>query len=569
MILGLRTVPVALVAAATLAAQEPGAVRTLELRVVSAPAPGRVTIDRGRVDKLLVGDDVVLRPRQGGTYPGRIVEVGDRTSLVELRDREFSPAPGTRGDAILPAARFAVTPTAGPASRPVGTPTTTSRPNTTASPEHPPWRNQDQGYTKDQPLLGTARAVRPEERPLVWSLRTYAFGDLVKHPESDWDESFLRLGGDLRIDNPFGAGGAIRLNAELDRRDEYDGSRGASGLVRTLSYAWGGTRFDENRYEAGRFLQHDMPEFGTLDGFQWTRRLANGNRFGASLGFMPRPDDRFDGTQDFQLAAYHVWQLDALATDQLSAGFQQSLHSGDLDRSLLVLKGHHLPPEQWNFDGTLWIDLYDGADDVRGPGVGLTQALATARRASRDGDEVTFAWRHLEFPDLLRKEFLPLTPENLDRDRKDQLSVEGWLQSGSPHLRWRGYLAGWNDEGHTGGALELGGERRDWFVAGSRTSFDVFADTAEFAAIVGARGSVSAEVTDGRWDLFYEISRHHITGAASDRDDLMQHRVRAARTFYRLGGCELELHAQMQVWGDDLAWDLGFTFQKKFGSVHP
>ncbi len=111
--------------------------------------------------------------------------------------------------------------------------------------------------------------------------------------------------------------------------------------------------------------------------------------------------------------------------------------------------------------------------------------------------------------------------------------------------------------------------RRDWFVAGSRTNFDVFADTAEFEAVLGARCAFSAEVTDGRWDLFYEISRHHITGAASDRDDLMQHRVRAARTLYRTLGCELELHAQLQVWGDDLAWDLGFTFQKKFGSVHP
>lgn len=560
---GVRSATAVLIVGAALAAQADPAPRSLDLRVVSVPIPGRVTVDRGRVDKLQVGDEIVLRPRQGGTFPGRVVEVSDRTSLVELRDPGFAPAPGTRGDASLPASRF--TPVPAPAD-----PVPTSRPSTVpAPPEHPPWQNRDPGYTKDQPLLTGARAVRPEDRPLIWSLRTYAFGDLVKHPESDYDESFLRLGADLRVDNPGSAGGTLRANVELDRREEYDGERGAPGIVRTLSYAWGGTRFSENRYEVGRFLQHDMPEFGTLDGFQWTRRLENGNRFGASVGFMPRPDDGFDGASDFQLAAYHVWQLDALAVDELSAGFQHSLHSGSGDRSLFVLKGHHLPTEDWQLDATLWLDLYDGADATRGTGVGFTGAVASARRAWKDGTELSFGYRHLEFPELQRREFLPLTPAQLASDRADKLDAEAWIVGSDARQRWRGYLAAWNDEGHTGGALEVGGERRDWLVAGSRTNFDLFADTAEYESVFGARCAFTAEVGAGRWDLFYELSRHHLMGFPSDRNDLVQHRVRVARTLGRVLGCDLELHAQVQVWGDDLAMDLGFTFQRTFGSVHP
>ena len=553
-----------------LEAQVDPSFQTLELRVVSSPSRGRATVDRGRVDLLQLGDEIELFPRQGGRHRGRIVELGERTSLVELVELGFAPAPGTRGEARIPKSRIPAVQTrpSRPSAQPVDDPLQpASRPEVTPTPDHPPWPNQDPGFTKDKTLLAQSRAVRPSERPLTWSLRTYAFGDVVKHPESDYDESFLRLGADLRVDNPANGGGTFHMNAELARRQEYDGDTGAPLTLRALSYAWGGDRFAADRFEAGRFLQRDMPEFGTLDGFQWTRRLENNNRFGASIGFMPRPDDGFDGTSDMQLSVYHVWQLDAFATTQFSAGFQQTFHDGDIDRDLLVLKGHHLPNDEWQADATLWIDLYDGSDAAGGPGVGLTQAVASLSRTWKDGNRVDFSFRHLQLPEIDRFEFLNLTPQQLADDRADKLAAEVWLQSSRQELRWRGYLAAWNDEGHTGGAAEVGLERRGWLAHDSNTRIDLFLDTAEFTSVFGARADWAANVSDGRWNLFYEISRHHQVGFPSDRDDLMQHRVRVSRTLDRVLGFDLELHAQLQMWGDDLAWDLGFTFQRKFGSV--
>ena len=81
-------------------------------------------------------------------------------------------------------------------------------------------------------------------------------------------------------------------------------------LIQRLSYFQGGTRFSEKRWEAGRFLQHGMPEFGVLDGFEWTHRREGGDQFGASVGFMPQPDDDYESFADFQLAAYYLWVAD-------------------------------------------------------------------------------------------------------------------------------------------------------------------------------------------------------------------------------------------------------------------
>ena len=36
------------------------------------------------------------------------------------------------------------------------------------------------------------------------------------------------------------------------------------------------------RWEAGRFLQNGMPEFGVIDGGEWSSRRKNGDRYGIS-----------------------------------------------------------------------------------------------------------------------------------------------------------------------------------------------------------------------------------------------------------------------------------------------
>ena len=89
----------------------------------------------------------------------------------------------------------------------------------------------------------------------------------------------------------------LHFDGEVDWLTEQNDESGLDLLVRRLSYAWGGTRFTAQRWEGGRFLQHGMPEFGVLDGIEWTRRRENGHRYGVSVGFLPEPDDGTDPGQ--------------------------------------------------------------------------------------------------------------------------------------------------------------------------------------------------------------------------------------------------------------------------------
>src|SRR6201988_4439863 len=97
---------------------------------------------------------------------------------------------------------------------------------------------------------------------------------------------FARAGTVLLVENFMQKGGDLYFDAETNYRDtdvpDDDDDQDTLLRLERFSYAWGGNRFAADRYEVGRFLQHDMPEFGVLDGGEWTRRLSGGDIFGGS-----------------------------------------------------------------------------------------------------------------------------------------------------------------------------------------------------------------------------------------------------------------------------------------------
>ncbi len=566
--------------AAAAAAQDPSAPRRVDLRVVSMPIRGTVVVDRGRIDRLRVGDTAEFRPRAGGVHRGLVIRVEERQSVVELADNQLSLSPGTRGEVLIPASRVEVVepppprppqpqptppPDVVPTPAPTPTPTPTPTPETDPAPKRPPpvFRNPDRDFTPGQPLLAEIDAVRPEQRSTRTTGRVYAFGQYVKHPETDSDESFLRVGTDVRVDNPFKGGGTFRVDTELDFRTEYDGDDGAHLLVHELSYQWGGTRFDDQRWQVGRFLQHGMSEFGVVDGVEWSRRLSSGSQFGGSVGFMPEPDASFDGTSDMQFSAWYRWTADPLETTGLGIGYQKTLHDGRSDRDLFVVKGHSRPRDDWHLDGTLWIDVYGGDDDVRGKGIELTQAFVTLNRRFADDSSLTFAYRRLALPEIQRFEFLRLLPTDLDDDGVDRLSAEVW-QRFTPKTMVHGYLAAFTDEDGEGGAAELGAEVSDTLLAGSRTDVTLFGNTNSFTSVLGARVRWDLADARGRWGAGYELALHHEQGYPDDRDDLLQHRLHASREMFSILGGNLSIHGEATIWGEDVAWTVGFLFQRNF-----
>jgi hypothetical protein len=337
------------------AAQESVEFHRVELRVVSA-RPGSATIDRGTQDGLARGDRITFRPREGNAFYGTIRRIEERGALVDLDDPSIVPPAGTRGEVQVPRSRLdvALPPTPEPAVPPAG------------APEHPPWEERQDDWTQDQPLLARVRPLRPSERPRTIHGRIYSIADFTKSSEDDRTDGFYRLGSEVTIENQTGRGDRIHFEGELNYRhtDVPDNDDDSSGYLRLdrASYAVGGNRFQPSRFEVGRFLQDNLPEFGLVDGAEWARRLDNGDRIGFSAGFMPEPDPEQESVQDFQMAASYRWIHDA--SEQLTAtvGFQKTLHDADADRDLLVAKLAYLPRSGITFTSTAWVDYYTSGD---------------------------------------------------------------------------------------------------------------------------------------------------------------------------------------------------------------
>jgi hypothetical protein len=527
---------------------------------VTASNPGIVTVDRGTRDGLKEGDTVYVFPRQGGAYRGVVQSVKDRSAIVELDERRFVADPGTRGEALVPESRFAEPESAEPEPVP---PVVPKGGDTQKQPDEK-WTNKDDKWEPGMPLLTDVKPVRPEDRSRKFVTgRIYTLLDVVSNPEGNYDNSVFRLGTDLTYRNPFKLGGGIRLNAEVSYLTEIDFVRSTDLLVRRFSYYLGGDRFSQHRWEFGRFLQSGVAELGVLDGIEWGYRTEKKSRFGVSMGFMPEPTHTFDTFIDFQVAAFAEWTSGIRQAFTVSAAFQKTWHNGDADRDLLIAKWVYAPGDGWDFRGTFWVDFYTDKDD-RKDGLEVTLAVVSLIKRYESGNGWDINYRHQRYPQLLRTEFLPPVNDNqIENDRFDRAWLNGWLAF-SDSFTMRGHLGGWVDEDGEGGSAELAFEWTDFILRRATLTLTGFGSLAQFENNVGGRINYGRPVGDARWDIFYEFTNHHLLGFPPDRNDLIQHRVRASGTLASPAGWDITVYGQAVLYDDQLNWSAGFTFQKRF-----
>ena len=537
-------------------AQEGAETVLLELRVTNAQA-GRVVIDRGSADGIVEGDRVRFLPRGGLPFEGRVLQVGERSARVELDDQTIAPELGTRGETRLPAARFErVVP---PEPRP-------------EAPENVPvpraaerWRNRDDDYRKGQPLLTRVRPLRPAERPASLSGRVYLIADAIESSEDDRTSQFYRTGTSLLYDNALGRGETIFFDGELNWRDfdvpDSDDQRKSRLRIDRLAVSFGGNRFDPARVQFGRFLQSGMPEFGVIDGAEWTTRTDSGSRFGASLGFLPEPDAEYETGVDFQGAAFYRWSYDESEQFTAAAGFQKSLHHGNADRDLFVVDVRLLPSDSWNFVTTAWLDLYTTGDEFKDPGVEPTQVLSRLGRRWDDGRSLEFLYLHTQFPELERNDYQPVLGAQLENDHRDRLAVEVRAPL-SRELRASARLGGWTDEDDDGFDAQLGTELRDALLDGLLVDLRAFLSNGQFSSEIGGRALLGLADAHGTWTLEYELSNQHINGFTSANDDLPQHRVRFGRMHSTDSGWSLSAHVEGMFWDREDALALGLYLQR-------
>lgn len=556
----------ALLHSAPLPAQEKQAVSRLSFRVIAAGPGGTATIDRGRRDGVLVGDTGEVLPRGGRPYRFVVRRIADRTSVIELDDKSFVPEPGMRGEVI----------------QPIRTPEPPDpRPRTQTPPQDPPmqdpprqaeppgqepsrepvrWRNLDEEWQDGMPLLTKVPPQRPEERAPIFLGRLFTSGTITRESDNTYDQSFLRVGADLTYTNVGGSGGELRFYGELDYLTEQTRETDADLLLQRFSYSIGGTRWQPHRFEVGRFLQHGMPEFGFLDGAEWSYRRDQGDVIGISAGFLPEPDEDFDTGQDSAVSAYYLWQPERDDVLEYGIGYQKSFHNGDADRDLFVVKMRRIPVDGWSFNSTLWIDYYTSGDQVKDSGLDITQAYVTFGRVWEDAG-LDLVYRHIEFPDIERNgEFLPILDFDLARNRNDSAGVRGYRWA-SDTTRWEGSVNVWNDEEKTGFNGDIGFDVQDdngWL------GFSFFGLTDEFSTGGGARLRYGATTPLGRWDMFYEAGLFNWRSFPSDADDLWQHRVRISRSFYTENGWDGTFYGEAQIFDEEIGAVFGFNVQRRF-----
>lgn len=543
----------------TATTQDEGTV-DLDVRVGSA-GRGWALIDRGAADGLAPGDVVLFRPKDGSTYTGKVASLEERAARVELADPAFTPVAGTRGKVRLPRARLpaAELPRVRPAPE---------RQAATDEPEAPVvFENRDEDWQAGEPLLARVRPVRPSERPRTWHGHAYGGFDGIVSSEDERTDLFARAGLDAWLENAFGHGGRLHLDGEWNARrvdvPDLDDEEDVELRVERLSYAWGGDRFEPIGWEAGRFLQKGMVEFGVLDGVERVVRTRDGHRYGASLGFLPEPDEEFQTGQDFQLAAFYEWVLDESEELSAAAGYQKSFHDGATDRDLVVARVQRLPREGWTLFGNAWIDVYTDGDDEKGTLLGLTQAYLSTGKRWRDGSSLDLVLSHLEFPEIDRDAFLPVTDDQLADDHSERAALRGRLHL-SRAVSVLGGFGGWLDEDDEGGDVEAGLAFGDFLGASTFADVRAFATAGRYSTSLGARASFGRFTAGGSWALDYEFSQNRIAGFAANNDDLPQHRLglRAERRAFL--GCDLSLRLEGLFYDDEAAGSLGIFLQRSF-----
>jgi hypothetical protein len=555
------------------AAQQDPSVEPIDVRVMFS-SPGTLVVDRGSVDLVQVGDEATLDLKDGTKRRGSVTKVDERSSTVKLEDRSAVVPTGSRGHVAIPKARRnppkKTPPPAEPKSNPapVPAPVPTDAPKPEAAPakapqDHPDWSNTDKSWTKGMPLLTELPPVRPDQRTPTISGHLDSSAQYVHSANGGSSDSFVRVGGEVTAENLFGDGGTLHVEGDAYDRAEVDGGHGLGVLPYQASYTWGGTRFDTGRLEVGRFLQHGMPEFGVLDGAEYTRRLSSGDSIGASAGWMPEPDDDFGSFHDFQVAAYYHWTHDDSERFSASAGYEKTFHEGSRDRDLFVLNGRAPLGLDADFHGDVWIDLYDSGDHQKST-AGVTQALLELdQRFGKDagGD---LSYRHLEFPQIDRDgEFTPVSPAQIEDDHLDEIAASAYVYTAS---RWRlhGRIGAWNDQDERGGSADAGVELPSLVIDDLRTDFTVLGSRGEFTTVLGGRVTCSLPAEDGRWDATFEYANHRLHDAPSDQNDLVQEQLLLSRNFLWNGGWSLSLNGGATWWDSGVSWSVGWFVQKSF-----
>jgi hypothetical protein len=521
----------------------PSTVERLPVRIVQV-AGRSVYFDKGRRDGVVPDLRIRLAPAGGVPFEVRVVVAASSGARAEIPAHLPLPPVGTRGEAILDAGSRARLDRAAD-----------GKAESRSVPEHPPWSTDDAGFTRDAPLLVRARGQTRSERPTRWRGREFLHYQFLEDRGGDRRNSyqFGRLGTELEAENPFGRGGALYLEADLDRRgtDLWRGEDASDTRLRLdkLSYAWGIERERSHRGEVGRFISHSVPELGLLDGVETSLRLAGGYRVGGGLGTAPEPLPTRDTGDDLGV---HVFAEIEPAADAAFAGliaFQKTWHHGRDDRDQVFGRLEWTPGDAWRLWSSFRVDIYDSSDRIKGSGAQLTEFWAQAQWLPRFDRGIALSASRYRWAELRRDEVLGV-PVALVRDSYvDRLDLSAWFPVAERvRVRLRGDR--WQDQDRDGANGEVSVDLREFLDPSGFLFLSAHYSDAAYSSGPTLRGRYSRTLGGSFVSLSYESSLLRSRGFGGVRQHADRHVVRGEYDF-----------------GPGDRWDASLGVERTFGDL--
>ena len=522
------------------------ATERVEVRV-TAVLGDAIYLDRGADARLQVGDRLTLRPAGRPVVEGELQLVTRASSRAVLFGALQDISPGDVGEVFVPAGRAVASET---------TPGVV-------------WEHEPEEFDPARPLLTPSAHTPPAEQPSTLHGRAFGAFDFYTDGEEGGGEAWLaRTGVDAKWTNPFGRGGVLDVRTEVFRRQsEFDATDEELTRLRIdrLSYRIGDTREDPRSIGIGRFLHTELSELGLLDGVEFVQRMPNGDRLGASFGYLPEPFAELDTGDDLAASVFYRGFIGAGAELSYAGAFQKTWHDGDADRDLVLAALDWVPGEVFSLHGNAWLDLYGSDALTKDSGPELTELHLAANWRFESERGFGLSATHVKWPEFERDEFPEASLADLAEAEVTRLGANAFTAVGR-RLRLRGRADVWEDEDESGtsGELELARTNAPSSRGYGEVALAVFANDAKWLSVYGARISTRRRAGGFGWRLSYEAAFFDTGDFGDFENEELQHlaRVGIDREFGRAWSLSLDGDARF---GDDQSgYALGLNLSRRF-----
>jgi hypothetical protein len=542
-----------------LAAPATAQLQVEQARVIFVRDP-LVQIDLGKETGLGPGDTVWFHPLGASDVRGVVKSVQQRTAWVTLSGTAAGVLIGTSADVTLSRRPQKPAPSAN-----------LRNPNRDLPSAPPTWTSGEKDWDPNRPLLQDI-PYEKKSAPVEWGGRVYSILDTIheRDPRSS-SSTFARFGASLNGVNPFGHNGQLIIDFDLDARsynaaDSGPGA-GAGGpydrdtffRLERLAYSRGGGREQPLRWQVGRFLTTEFPEFGVIDGVEVTYRLHDGDRVGASFGYMPEPGQDYATGKDLQISTGYRGFIGEQQQLSWGAGLQKSWHRGAPDRDLAVLRADYYASSEFTWHNSAWIDFYSSSDQQKSSSAELSTWTSIANWHQQQHGS-TLSLRHWRFPELLRFQSGLFINDDLSDARTTRVDASHW-QRLSPRLRIRGSADVWKSESRDGVGADIRFDLASTFGAGTNSWLTFYFLEASDHQAGGIRLGQVIPLSRGSLRLWWDSARYR---PLDDEGSLTQHDVRLAWDYWSQSKWSSTVDLGRRFGDEQDSYSLGLYLQRTF-----